>query len=87
MAYGLPLISTIGDGTIADLLVENQNGYFLNDSPDLENIYSTFKRALLNNKQQLYEMGQISRQIVSEKASLQKMVSGFESAILYLVNR
>jgi glycosyltransferase involved in cell wall biosynthesis len=87
MAYGIPLISTIGDGTISDLLIENYNGYFLDDLPDLENIYLTCKKALLNSKHHLMEMGQRSRQLVSEKATLQKMVSGFKSAIYYVMSK
>jgi len=87
MAYGIPLISTIGDGTVGDLLIENQNGYFLNDLPDIENIYLTCKKALSNSKHHLLEMGNRSRQIVSEKATLQKMVSGFKSAIYYVKSK
>jgi glycosyltransferase involved in cell wall biosynthesis len=87
MAYGIPLISTIGDGTVPDLLIENFNGYFLNDSPDLENIYLTCKKALSNSKQHLMEMGARSRQIVSKKASLQEMVYGFKSAIYYIMSK
>lgn len=81
MAYGLPIISTIGDGTVADLLIEDHNGYFLNDLPDSDNIYNTCRKALSRSKTQLLEMGQKSRQIVSEKATLQKMVSGFKAAV------
>ena len=86
MAYGLPIISTIGDGTVADLLVENQNGYFLDDLPDVDNIYLTCRKAITRSKPQLLEMGQRSRQIVGEKATLQKMVSGFKSAVYSVMN-
>ncbi len=86
MAYELPLISTLGDGTVHDLLIENYNGYYLKDMPDMENIYTTCKKALLTDKKQLLEMGLHSRKIVSETATLQKMVSGFESAVGYLIN-
>jgi glycosyltransferase involved in cell wall biosynthesis len=87
MAYELPLISTIGDGTISDLLIDGFNGFFLNDKPDLENIFLICKKAVLTEKQELIEMGRRSRKIVSEKATLQIMVSGFESAVNYMVNK
>jgi glycosyltransferase involved in cell wall biosynthesis len=86
MAYGLPVISTIGDGTVIDLLFENHNGYFLDEITSVENIYLTCKKALVNNKAQLLEMGLRSRLIVREKATLQNMVTRFESAVLYGLN-
>ena len=82
MAYGLPVITTIGDGTIIDLVFENQNGYYLDEVSSLENLYETCKKALTNNKSQLREMGIRSCQIIQEKASLKNMVFSFESAIL-----
>ena len=83
MAYGLPLISTIADGTIVDLLYDGENGYFLNEEPDVENLYETCKKAILGGKEKLEEMGTRSRQIIGEKALLSNMVSGFEKAINY----
>ena len=85
MAYGLPLISTIADGTIIDLLSEGDNGYFLNDIPDLENIYTLCKKILHKSKEELLEMGEVSRKIIIEKALLGNMVNGFEEAVLYAV--
>lgn len=87
MAYELPLISTIGDGTIDDLLIENYNGYYLRDMPDMENIYAICKKALMTDKTQLLEMGLRSRKIVSNSATLQKMVAGFESAVGYVLQQ
>jgi glycosyltransferase involved in cell wall biosynthesis len=87
MAYGLPLISTIGDGTVSDLLIEDYNGYYLHDRPDIENIYLTVKKAITNSKCQLIEMGQRSKLIVKEKASLEKMVSGFDSAVHFVLRK
>ena len=82
MAYGLPIISTIGDGTVIDLVFEGQNGYYLDEIASVENLYSTCKKALNNNKSQLMAMGVRSRQIICEKATVQNMFSSFESAIL-----
>jgi glycosyltransferase involved in cell wall biosynthesis len=86
MAYGLPVISTIADGTIIDLLYEGKNGYYLNENASLENIYSVCKTALNIDKTHLLEMGNISRQIISEKATLYNMVHNYEKAILYGMN-
>jgi glycosyltransferase involved in cell wall biosynthesis len=82
MAYGLPIISTIGDGTVIDLVYEGKNGFLLNNATSVENIYITCKKALEYNRLQLLEMGTLSRQLISEKASLQNMVSNFETAII-----
>jgi glycosyltransferase involved in cell wall biosynthesis len=82
MAYRLPIITTIGDGTVIDLVLEDQNGYYLDEVSSLDNIYETCKKALIKNKSQLREMGIRSSQIIQEKASLKNMVFSFESAIL-----
>jgi glycosyltransferase involved in cell wall biosynthesis len=83
MAYGLPILSTMADGTIIDLLFEGKNGYYLNDDASLENIYEVCKKILKNSKTELMEMGNFSRQIIREKATLHNMVNNFEKAILY----
>lgn len=83
MAYGLPVISTVGDGTVSDLLIEAKNGYYLDTEASVENIYSTIKKALGNNKFTLREMGNLSRQIVQDRASLENMVFNFTRAVLY----
>lgn len=82
MAYGLPVISTLGDGTISDLIYEGENGYFLNDHPSVEEIYNVCKKVLALSHIQLAEMGIQSKKIVSEKATLKNMVTSFETAIL-----
>jgi glycosyltransferase involved in cell wall biosynthesis len=86
MAYGLPLISTIADGTIIDLLIEGQNGYYVDEMASVDNLYEVCKRTLKKEKNELIEMGNLSRQIVTEKATLQNMVNNFEKAILYGLN-
>jgi len=82
MAYGLPVIATLGDGTIADLLYEGQNGYYLNDHPSVEEIYDVCKKTLALSYTQLSEMGVLSKKIIIEKATLKNMVTSFETAIL-----
>jgi glycosyltransferase involved in cell wall biosynthesis len=86
MAYGLPLISTVADGTIIDLLIEGWNGYYVNEVASVENIYEVCKTVLNKEKTELTGMGERSRQLVIEKATLQNMVNNFEKAILYGMN-
>ena len=86
MAYGLPILSTGADGTIIDLLYDGENGYYLNDYASLNNIYEVCKKTLLKSKEELEQMGERSRQIITEKATLGNMVSNFEQAILYGIN-
>jgi glycosyltransferase involved in cell wall biosynthesis len=83
MAYGLPILSTMADGTIPDLLEEGRNGYFFDNYPSLENIYNVCRKTLQKSKAELIEMGDQSRQIVKERATLQNMVDNFEKAIIY----
>jgi glycosyltransferase involved in cell wall biosynthesis len=86
MAYGLPVLSTIGDGTVTDLLVEGENGYYLNEKASVDDIYSKCRFAMTRERALLQKMGQRSREIIIEKATLQNMVSGFKSAIIKGMN-
>jgi glycosyltransferase involved in cell wall biosynthesis len=83
MAYGLPILSTVADGTILDLLEEGRNGYYFDQYPSLENVYDVCRKTLGKSKAELIEMGEQSRQMVKERATLQNMVDGFEKAIIY----
>jgi glycosyltransferase involved in cell wall biosynthesis len=82
MAYGLPVLSTVGDGTVYDLLIEGENGFYLEDDASVENIYTKCREVLELDKSKLEKMGIRSRQIISEKATLKNMVASFESAII-----
>ncbi len=83
MAYGLPILSTVADGTIIDLLDEGRNGYYFDDYPDPENIYQVCLKTVKKSKAELIEMGNQSRMMIIEKATLQNMVDNFEKAILF----
>jgi glycosyltransferase involved in cell wall biosynthesis len=84
MAYGMPIISSMADGTIADLVYDGLNGYLIDDKDlTIEFIYKTCKRAVQIERSRLMEMGVESRKIVSSKATLSNMVNGYEKAILY----
>jgi glycosyltransferase involved in cell wall biosynthesis len=83
MAYGLPILSTVADGTILDLLEEGRNGYYFDNYPTLENVYNICRKTLQKSKAELIEMGEQSRQIVKERATLQNMVDSFQKAIIH----
>lgn len=83
MAYGLPILSTVADGTIIDLLEDGRNGFYFDQYPSPENVYEVCRKTLQKSKAELIEMGQQSRQIVRERATLQNMVDSFEKAIIY----
>ena len=82
MAYGLPVLSTVADGTIVDLLFEGKNGYYLNEKTTEENIYEVCKRVIEKGKHELSEMGIMSRKIITEKATLSNMDLNFKKAVL-----
>jgi glycosyltransferase involved in cell wall biosynthesis len=86
MAYGLPVLSTTGDSTVTDLLVEGENGYYLDDMASVENIYAKCRQILATDRERLMQMGVRSRQIVSEKATLGNMVACYKSAIVKGLN-
>lgn len=86
MAYGLPVLSTIGDGTVSDLLIESENGYYLDDKANVDNIYSKCVYIITHDKERLLNMGVRSRQIILEKATLQNMVACYKSAIINGMN-
>lgn len=80
MAYGLPIISAIGDGTITDLVEDNVNGYLLNQGSP-EEIEMTIGKILALDKKRLIEMGHASHKIIIEKGTLQNMVEQFNKGI------
>lgn len=73
MAYGLPIISTIGDETVYDLI--DGNGYLLGGMGCVEEQIEAIKKfaALSNNEK--YNMSKRSVEIIKTKASLRNMVN------------
>lgn len=79
MAYGLPVISTEGDGTVVDLLANGVNGFMLHNNLDnLKEVLVTYMRLPFRER---LEMGRKSREIMKKKARLRNMVAGFRAAI------
>lgn len=72
MAYGLPIISTIGDETIYDLI--DGNGYLLRKMGCVEEQKKAIRQYVALSKEDKHFMSQRSVQIVMTKAPLNKMV-------------
>lgn len=81
MAYALPVLSTVGDGTVTDLLYDGVNGFYIDDKPTEENIYQVCRKLLSLDRAELVKMGNRSKEIIAEKATLHHMVEAFESGI------
>jgi glycosyltransferase involved in cell wall biosynthesis len=81
MAYGLPVISTAGDGTVTDLVHEGVNGYLLKGTNREEEIAAACRRFIGLSPSQREAMGKESISIICRVASLRNMVSQFQACI------
>lgn len=84
MAYGLPIISTEGDGSGRDLI--KNNGYMLRqlgDEAEIKNALSNFVR--LSRNEQL-KMSKNSLNHINHKATLTLMIDNYQKAIQTLLN-
>jgi glycosyltransferase involved in cell wall biosynthesis len=80
MAYSLPIISTVGDGTIPDLLEDKRNGFLIHD-PSIESIRDACKGFLELSQEERIRMGEESLGLVKERGALANMVDGYARAI------
>ncbi len=81
MAYGLPIISTVGDGTVTDLVQDGLNGYLLKGVDLEEEIVASCKRFMELDAAARDAMGSESLSIVCRVASLDNMVAQFHACI------
>lgn len=84
MAYGLPVISTEGDGTGFDL-IEN-NGYLLCEIGNEKEIKSTLSRFAKLSREEKLEMSENSLSIIKDKATNFLMVKNFMKSIFFMLN-
>lgn len=84
MAYGLPVISTDGDGTGFDLI--DGNGFLLENIGDKDEIKSALSKFAGLSRQQKLEMSEKSLSIVKSKATNTLMVQHFMEAINSMLN-
>ncbi len=85
MAYGLPVISTDGDGTGFDLI--EGNGYLLQNIGDKDEIKSALSQFAGLSREQKLEMSEKSLSIVKNKATNALMVQHFVEAINSMLNK
>lgn len=79
MAFGLPVVTTVSDGTQEDLVLPEVNG-LITPLGDVGALAASIGR-ILEDPGTLARMGERSRQIVLKKASLANMVNSFSRAI------
>lgn len=85
MAYALPIISTVGDDTVVDLI--DGNGFLLKDFGNVEEIERSLKSFIELPEGEKIIMSHRSEQIVKERASLENMVNQHINAIEYVLNK
>jgi len=67
MATGLPIV-TVKKGALKETIVDNKNGFFIDDKNNIEMLSEKLK-ILINNRELRYNTGQYSRQLVEENFS------------------
>lgn len=82
MAYSLPIISTVGDDTVVDLI--DGNGILLQKFGDVVEIETALKTFIELPDEEKVKMANNSEQIVRERASIDNMVEQHVKAINYV---
>lgn len=85
MAYGLPVISTDGDGTGFDL-IEN-NGYLLYEIGNEKEIKSALSKFAGLPRAKKMEMSENSVSIIKRKATNSLMVKNFMDAVFFMLDK
>lgn len=83
MAHSLPVISTKVGG-IPEMIVEGGSGFLINPG-DLENLIQKME-FFINNREKAFEMGNLSKAIVEEKFSSQRIQSQLLKVYNEIVN-
>lgn len=84
MAYGLPIISTIGDETVVDLI--DGNGYLLHNMGNVEEQKTALRQFIRLSPEEKEAMSQQSLSIVLQRATLKNMVDKHVEAIKTMLN-
>lgn len=74
--YGLPIISTPGDGTGFDLVIEGKNGFLLDFNPSVDQLSKVMEYFLKCKKEEIRKMESFSVEI-SKSITLENMVESF----------
>jgi glycosyltransferase involved in cell wall biosynthesis len=81
MLYGKPVAAAEADGSQKDLIRDGENGWRL--PPGDEAALLRVLREALADPRQLEKMGEASRRIVRDTATMEKMVDGFLKAVRF----
>lgn len=84
MAYGLPIISTIGDETIVDLI--DGNGYLLHNMGDVEEQKTAIRQFIHLTSEEKAVMSERSRELIIQRASLDNMVNKHVEAVIKMIS-
>ena len=85
MAYGLPIISTAGDGTGYDLIQDN--GYLLNEFGNETEIRDALKAFAMLSREEKLKMSDNSLAIIKSKATNALMVKHYAQAIDFMLTK
>jgi glycosyltransferase involved in cell wall biosynthesis len=83
MLYGKPVAAAEADGSQKDLIHAGENGWLL--PPGDEEALIRAVREALADPRRLEKMGEESRRIVRETATVEKMIDGFLNAIRFAI--
>lgn len=83
MAYGLPVISTNGDGTVKDLI--DGNGFMLEKNGDEKEIKELVARFYELNRSEKVLMSEQSINIIKNKVTLSLMVDNYYNSIMFML--
>ena len=78
MAYGLPVICSVCDGTEKHLVFENENGKYFKEG-DLNDLMDKIS-FLLNDPVKMKKMGQKSSNIIQHKVNVHTVIKGYVKA-------
>lgn len=84
MAFGKPVVSTDAVGGAYDLIKDEVNGFRVKHG-DVEELYLSLKKILLNDKLRK-EMGEESKKLIKQIFNYNNMSEGFEKAIRYALS-
>ncbi len=87
MAYGLPVISTPGDGVGVDLIKDGYNGFLMDYEPSIDELSTHLTNVIKMDSKSMTKMGEKSRETVMRVASMENMVEKFYQAIIYKKNK
>ena len=85
LAYSMPIISTVGDDTVVDLM--NGNGILLNSFGDVDEIETALNSFLDLPESEKQAMSHRSEQVVKERASLENMANQHVRAIEHVIGK